>query len=109
MDLNSVVESEQYPERFVFINAAAATTKSKSQRLPSRLPITIDVLITGTATVKLYASNIEDDGPAGTKWGAAVRTISASEKIVIEGEPWLYWMAEVSSYGSGAVTVVGGA
>lgn len=109
MDIKTLAESEQYPERFVFLDGATTTTKSKAQRLPSRLGITLDVLITGTATVKLYASNIEDDGQAGTKWGAAIRTITASEKIVIENEPWLYWMAEVQSISSGNVTVVGGA
>ncbi len=102
-------ESEQYSEQFVFFDGQSTTGKSKAVRLPSRLPISLDVLISGTATVKRYASNVESDGPAGTRWGAAIRTITASEKIVIVDEPWLFWMAEVSAISSGTVSVVAGA
>lgn len=105
----SNTESEQYAERFVFHDAATAVGKSASRRMPTRLDVTLDVLIAGVATVNLYASNIEDNGPAGTRWGAPVRTFTASEKVVISGEPWIYYMAEISSWTSGAVTVVGAA
>ena len=105
--MNACAESEQYPEQFVFLTGQSTIGKSKAIRLPSRLPVTIDVNISGSATVKLYASNITDD-PASAAWGTAVRTFSASEKIVIQDEPWLWFYVEVSAITSGAVTVVAG-
>jgi hypothetical protein len=106
-DITSI-EAEQYSEPTVFVSGVTAPVKSAGKRLASRLNIALDVLITGTATVNLYASNIEDNGPTGTKWGAPLRTFSASEKVIIEGEPWLFWMVEVAAV-SGTVTVVGAA
>ena len=105
--MNACAESEQYPEQFVFLTGQSTTGKSKALRLPTRLPITLDVAITGTATVKLYASNITDD-PASASWGAAVRTFSASEKVVIQDEPWLWFYVEVSAISAGTVAVVAG-
>jgi hypothetical protein len=105
-DLKKVLEAEQYSEPTVFFAAANAVGKVV-KRLPSRMPVTLDVNITGTATVKVYGGNLTDD-PASTLWGSAVRTITASEKVVFENEPWVYWMVEVSAYTSGTVSVAAG-
>lgn len=97
------------PDAIVFHRGVTAAAKSNGggTRVPSRMPFTLDVLITGTASVKLYASNISDD-VAGAHWGGAIGTFTASEKIVLENEPWIYWMVDVESV-SGSVTVVAGA
>lgn len=100
-NLGELMDKEQFPDRFVFLNGTTAASKSEVRKLRSRLPISVDVVIVGTATVNLYASNIEDQ-PNGTKWGAPIRTFTASEKVIIEGEPWVNWMFEHAS-GSGAV------
>jgi hypothetical protein len=101
MDLGQIVDQEQFPDAFVFLNGTTAATKSEVRKLRSRLPITLDVVIVGTATVRLYASNIETDAN-GTKWGVPLREFTVSSKIIIEGEPWVNWMIEHAS-GSGTV------
>jgi len=100
-DLGNLIDSEQFPDRFVFLDGTTAATKSDPRKLRSRLPITVDVVIVGTATVRLYASNVETE-KNGTKWGNPLREFTASQKIIIEGEPWVNWMFEHVS-GSGTV------
>lgn len=105
-DLNQIIEREQYSEQTIFLNGTTAATKSEVKRLPSRLPIAFDVVISGTATVNIYASNIETDA-AGTKWGAPVKSFTASGKVIMEKEPWVNWMVEHAS-GTGTVFVASG-
>jgi hypothetical protein len=100
-NLGDMIDNEQFPDRFVFLDGTTAATKSDVRKLRSRLPITVDVVITGTATVRLYASNVETE-KNGTKWGDALREFTASTKVIIEGEPWVNWMFEHVS-GSGTV------
>lgn len=90
--------------KFVFIDEAASPVKSSVIKLPSGRPIAFDVIITGTATVKIYASNIESVA-SGTKWGSPLKTITTSSKIIIENEPWINWMVDFES-GSGATVDV---
>lgn len=101
-------DTDEYtPQAFVFLNGTTSATKSDVMNLPSRKPITLDVLISGVATVNLYASNIETDSN-GTKWGAPIRTFTSSSKVVIVDEPWCNWMIEHAS-GNGTVNAVAGA
>ena len=98
---------EDTPQAFVFLNGTTGATKSDVIQLPSRKPVSFDININGTATVNLYASNIETDAN-GTKWGTPIRTFTASEKIIIENEPWCNWMIEHAS-GAGTVFASAGA
>ena len=107
-DYKAALESEQFSEQTIFLDAVTATGKSGVKRLPSRLPISVDLLITGAATVKLYVSNIESD-KNGTRWGSSIRTFTQSEKIIIQDEPWMFWMFDVESISSGTVSVATGA
>jgi len=91
--------------KFVFINGASAPVKSSVFKLPSGSPIAFDIFITGTATVKIYASNIESSA-SGTKWGSPLKTITASSKLIIENEPWINWMVDFESGSGGSVDVV---
>lgn len=100
-NLGDILDKEQFPDRYLMLNGTTSATKSEVRQLRSRLPITVDVFINGTATVRLYVSNIEDQA-TGTKWGAPLREFTASSKVVIEGEPWVNWMLEHVS-GSGTV------
>jgi len=105
-NIGDMIDKEQFPDCYVMLNGTTSATKSDVRKLRSRLPITVDVLITGTATVRLYASNIEESA-AGTKWGAHLREFTTSGKVVIENEPWVNWMVEHVS-GSGTVNVAMG-
>lgn len=95
--------SSRFPSRVALLSDVASVSKSKVYTLASRDPMTIDVHISGTATVRLYASNIETSA-TGSKWGTHLREFTASEKIIIENEPWVYWMAEYVS-GTGTVNI----
>lgn len=106
MSLGDMIDKEQFPDRYVFLDGTTAATKSEVRKLRSRLPISLDVVIVGTATVRLYASNVETDAN-GTKWGAPLREFTASTKVIIEGEPWVNWMVEHVS-GSGQAYVAMG-
>lgn len=90
--------------KYTFINGASAPVKSQVIKLPTGSPIAFDIFITGTATVKIYVSNIETSA-AGAKWGAPMRTITTSSKLIIENEPWINWMVDFES-GSGATVDV---
>lgn len=92
-----------FPNRIAMLSDTTSATKSKVFTLGSRNPLAVDVNISGTATVRLYASNIETD-KAGSRWGTHLREFTASDKIIIEGEPWVYWMAEHVS-GTGTVNL----
>lgn len=102
-NLGDIIDKEQFPDSYVMLAGTTSPTKSEVRKLRSRLPITVDVFISGTATVRLYASNIEESA-SGTKWGAHLREFTASGKVVIENEPWVNWMVEHVS-GSGTVNV----
>ncbi len=95
-----------FPKAFVFFNRATTIGKAY-QTLPTRDPVTIDILIEATATVKLYASNIPPDGVTD-RWGPVRATFTASDKIIVKDEPFLYWMAEITAT-TGAVSVIAGA
>ena len=108
-----MIQQDYFPEVLNFINAVTAPATSPALAIPSRTPITFDINIQGTATVKMYLSNFaHDDGVVGAgvgaTWGAAARTFTASEKVVLEGEPWKYCIFEVVSV-SGTVSVVAAA
>lgn len=102
----SRVEESDHPDRVVLLDTAQSAQKSKVFNLPSRKPIALDVSITGTATVRLYASNVETQ-PGGTRWGAPLREFTVSTKVIIENEPWASWMVEVVSV-TGSVSVATG-
>ena len=102
----SEVEASDHPDRIVMLDKQTSVAKSKVFKLPSRKPITFEVHITGTATVRLYASNIEDTSN-GTRWGAALREVTSSTKVVIENEPWVNWMVAYES-GTGTANVAVG-
>ena len=89
----------------MLVNSANGA-KSDVVQLPSRSTISLDVVITGTATLDLYASNIETDKD-GSRWGAPVRSFTASEKVLIDGEPWVNWMIHHAS-GAGSSNVAVG-
>lgn len=99
--------SGAFPTRVALLSDTTSATKSKVFTLPSLKPIALDVVISGTATVRLYASNVESS-PTGTRWGTHLREFTISEKIIIENEPWIYWMVEHVS-GAGTVNVSMGA
>lgn len=101
------VDTVGHPDRIVMLDEIGFATKSKVFKLPSRQPLTFEVLISGTATVRLYASNLEDryDGP---RWGAPLREFTASSKVIIENEPWVNWMVELTNV-NGTVSVGTGA
>ncbi len=102
----SQVEEVDQPDRVVMLRQASSASKSKVFKLPSRKPITLDVHITGTVTVRLYASNVETQAD-GTRWGSPLREFTASTKVIIENEPWVNWMVEYTS-GTGIANVVAG-
>lgn len=91
---------------FIMMRGATTPQKSKAIQLPTGGPISLDVIITGTATVNLYASNIESD-PAGSEWGSPIKSFTTSQKIIIENEPWKSWMIEYAS-GTGTVSAAFG-
>lgn len=97
---------ENTPGRIAFFQGATLAQKSSVVGLPSRSVISLDVLITGTASVSLYASNVESSA-TGTGWGAPMRTFTSSQKVLIEDEPWVYWMAEITAV-NGSVSMVAG-
>jgi hypothetical protein len=100
-DIGDLMDKEQFPDRYVMLDGTTAATKSDVRKLRSRRPMAVEVVIVGTATVRLFASNIETE-KNGTKWGAHLREFTASQKVIIEGEPWVNWMFEHVS-GSGTV------
>jgi len=85
---------------------ASAPAKSPVLEFQSVIPISIDVIITGSPVVNLYVSNIESN-PNGTRWGSPIKSFSSSTKLIIENEPWKYWMVEYAS-GTGTANVVFG-
>lgn len=106
-DVKSVTCAEHYVKVHEFFKNANAPGKVVYQ-LPARLPITLDVVINGTAEVKIYRSNLTDDPANVAGWGPALATYTSSSKMVIESEPWNYWMVEVVSV-TGTVSVATGA
>jgi hypothetical protein len=102
-DLDKIRTKKDYPEEFIFLEGNTVP-KKVAYKLPSRLSMTLDVLIVGTATVRLYASNIEESA-TGAKWGPHLKEFTESAKLIIEGEPWINWMVEHVS-GAGTVDVV---
>jgi len=102
----SEVDLAGHPDRVIILDKMPYPITSKVFKLPSRQPLTFDVFITGTVTIRLYASNIEDqaDGP---RWGAPLREFTASTKVIIENEPWVNWMVEYAS-GTGIASVAVG-
>lgn len=105
-DLNTLVEREQYPEVKLLISKTTAPAKVAGQ-LPSRLPLTLDVLITGTATLNVYGSNIADSADS-TDWGAPIATYTASTKVIMENEPWSRFMLEFAAVSGTASAALGG-
>lgn len=77
-------------------------------QLPSRRPFTLDVVIEGTATVRVYRNNLTDDPTKAAFWGEPVATYTASAKKVIENEPWDQWMVEIVSVTGKVSVAVGG-
>ena len=100
---------DKLPEAIVFFKNASAPGKSNGGfvRVPSRDAFTLDLVIGGAAVVNVYASNISDD-INGSHWGPAVKQVTSTKKLVIENEPWLYWMVEIASV-TGTVTAIAGA
>lgn len=91
---------------FTMLNNASTATKSQVIEFQSGVPISIDVVITGTPVVNLYVSNFESN-PNGTQWGQPIKSFSTSTKLIIQNEPWKFWMVEYAS-GTGTATVVFG-
>lgn len=106
-ELGEIIDKEQFPDRYVIFDGVTTAQKSDPRKLRSRLPITLDVVITGTATVNVYASNIAETKDS-TKWGAPILTLTASAKRIITGEPWANWMFEYAAGGTGTVDVAVG-
>lgn len=102
----SHIEESDHPDNLIALDNASFAVKSKVFKLPSRKPITLDVLISGTVTVRLYASNMENQS-AGSRWGAPLREFTSSTKVIIENEPWVNWMVEYAS-GTGIASVAVG-
>lgn len=91
---------------YVMLNGANSVQKSKAIQLPAGNPISLDIVITGTVSMNLYASNLESD-PAGSRWGSPIKTFTSSQKVIIENEPWKNWMVEYAS-GTGTLSVAFG-
>lgn len=106
-DVKSVTCAEHFVKVHEFFKNRTTPGKVVYQLL-ARLPITLDVVINGTAEVKIYRSNLTDDPSNVADWGPALATYTSSAKMVIENEPWNYWMVEVASV-TGDVSVATGA
>lgn len=106
-DLDTSLDRQQQVRVFEFFNQAAAAGKVVYQ-LPARLPISLDVVITGTATVNIYRSNLTDDPTQAAMWGERLSQYTASAKMIIEDEPWRYWMVEIAPGIAGTASVAMG-
>lgn len=101
----STRQETAFPDRFVFFDRTLAAGNNYA-KLPTRYPVTFDIVITAAATVNIYASNCEADGTTD-RWGAARATFTSSDKFIVEDEPFIFWRVEVLAP-TGAVSVVAG-